>query len=709
MDHIAVLVIVVDGDIVVGVGDPAASAGGSLLPGQDGGRHSVDLSGTQCYGSGPFIGVEAAVGVAAVHRLENQVIVHGVGRIGHAVDGPGDGAGVGVIGGLTCGNSDAVLHQIKVVADNIRQGVDVVGRADGVVDGVAELLGIAGQEEQALGADRLHGLHTAIHLAVGNRLHDAEYIDPLGLDAIAHRRDLLQQFGCGCRAVRADIGPAIGDKDDSCFPALVAAPLDQFLRLLQRFGVVGTAIGIIIQDKVRNSAVILGEIEESIQMGGKRHHSHPVVIARGVQQLVRHIQQLGLHTGKLGVAVRLQVAHCGHGAGVVHHKDEVHALRLVVVELELHFCLGLVLIGPAGGLGNLGIAAAGPVVLTQTAALPAGGDGKAIQAGGLIQSELPGQNVLHPGNQIREFHKDIAIAQLGRRRDGQVGNLITILEGEIAHIGAAVGDHDFSAEFRAGLKRGGADGTKACPLGEGEGRQIVAVAERTGADFSHIANLKSLNAPIAGKESIVTFRLHSIFFAKHFDGLCLTLYNTLRDHQETGGVAMIRKGTAADLDRAEAIYHEILDHQAATVNYTNWIKGVYPTRADARRALEAGTFFVMEEDGQVVGVANLNHIQPPEYAKLSWSIPAEGDEVLVIHTLCIPPSCSGHGYAKAFVAFAIEHGRSLGCKAIRLDTYEGNLPAISLYSGLGFHDVGITLFHFENAIWENLRCFEYPL
>ena len=63
---------------------------------------------------------------------------------------------------------------------------------------------------------------------------------------------------------------------------------------------------------------------------------------------------------------------------------------------------------------------------------------------------------------------------------------------------------------------------------------------------------------------------------------------------------MIRKATAADLDRAEAIYHEILDHQAATVNYTNWIKGVYPTREDARRALEAGTFFVMEEDGQVV-------------------------------------------------------------------------------------------------------------
>ena len=172
---------------------------------------------------------------------------------------------------------------------------------------------------------------------------------------------------------------------------------------------------------------------------------------------------------------------------------------------------------------------------------------------------------------------------------------------------------------------------------------------------------------------------------------------------------MIRKGTPADLDRAEEIYNEILDQQAAAVNYTNWVKGVYPTREDARRALEAGTLFVMEEGGEVVGVANLNHIQPPEYAKLSWSVPARGEEVLVIHTLCIRPACSGRGYARAFVAFAAEHGRSLGCKAIRLDTYEGNLPAISLYSALGFRDAGSALFHFENAIWETLRCFECPL
>ncbi len=171
----------------------------------------------------------------------------------------------------------------------------------------------------------------------------------------------------------------------------------------------------------------------------------------------------------------------------------------------------------------------------------------------------------------------------------------------------------------------------------------------------------------------------------------------------------IRKGTAADLDAAEGIYHAILDHQAATVNYTNWIKGKYPTRRDAEDAVKAGTFYVMEEDGRVVGCVNLNQIQPPEYDKIHWSIPAAPEEVLVIHTLCIPPEESGRGYARAFVAFSEELARSMGCKVIRLDTYEGNKPALAMYPKLGYTPVGKTRFHFQNVIWEYLECFDKAL
>ncbi len=169
---------------------------------------------------------------------------------------------------------------------------------------------------------------------------------------------------------------------------------------------------------------------------------------------------------------------------------------------------------------------------------------------------------------------------------------------------------------------------------------------------------------------------------------------------------MIRKATAADLDGCAQVYEEHLDHEAATVNYTNWQKGLYPTRATAQTALAAGTLYVYEEDGQIVGCANLNHIQPAEYANIPWAIPAQGEQVLVIHTLVFRPAYTGGGRGRRFVAFAERLAQELGCTVIRLDTYEGNEPAKAFYPKLGYQYAGITEFFFEHFIWENLVCYE---
>lgn len=171
----------------------------------------------------------------------------------------------------------------------------------------------------------------------------------------------------------------------------------------------------------------------------------------------------------------------------------------------------------------------------------------------------------------------------------------------------------------------------------------------------------------------------------------------------------IRKGTAADLDSCARIYDAHLDHEASHVNYTNWAKGLYPTRATAQKALDADTLYVYEEDGEVVGCANLNHVQPKEYANIPWTIPAEGNQVLVIHTLVFLPTHTGGGRGRHFVAFAEELGRAQGCKVIRLDTWEGNEPAKAFYPKLGYSYAGVTEFFFENFIWENLFCYEKAL
>ena len=160
----------------------------------------------------------------------------------------------------------------------------------------------------------------------------------------------------------------------------------------------------------------------------------------------------------------------------------------------------------------------------------------------------------------------------------------------------------------------------------------------------------------------------------------------------------IRKGTSADLNGIERIYDAILTEEEQGRGHTNWQRGVYPTRKDAQEALNAGTLHVAVEGNDVVAAANLNHIQLPEYDDIDWAFPAEGDEVMVIHTLVVCPHQSGKGIGRAFVAYAEELGRSQGCKVMRLDTYEGNTPAAALYRKLGYRDAGKTKFNFYGII-----------
>lgn len=172
---------------------------------------------------------------------------------------------------------------------------------------------------------------------------------------------------------------------------------------------------------------------------------------------------------------------------------------------------------------------------------------------------------------------------------------------------------------------------------------------------------------------------------------------------------MIRVATEDDILEIENIYNEILDYEEQTVSYTNWKKGLYPTVDYAKRAIDDSTIFVGEDEKGIYGCVVLNSIQPKEYDNISWVTKAEANEIMVIHTLCIRPSESGKGKARIMMEFIEKYAKEGGYKVIRLDTYEGNIPAGSLYPKLGYLYVGTTKFHFQNVIWENLKCFEKSL
>ena len=169
---------------------------------------------------------------------------------------------------------------------------------------------------------------------------------------------------------------------------------------------------------------------------------------------------------------------------------------------------------------------------------------------------------------------------------------------------------------------------------------------------------------------------------------------------------MIRKATKNDLDWIEASYTELLIREATRGSHTNWQLGVYPTRETAQKSLDEQTLYVLEEEDGLCGSMILNQTQPEVYDQISWSFLAEPEEVLLIHTLCIPPSKAGRGFGKAMVCFAEEEAREMGCKAIRLDTYIGNKPAASLYRSLGYRYAGKAATLHEGVIPEELIFFE---
>ncbi len=160
---------------------------------------------------------------------------------------------------------------------------------------------------------------------------------------------------------------------------------------------------------------------------------------------------------------------------------------------------------------------------------------------------------------------------------------------------------------------------------------------------------------------------------------------------------MIRKATEKDVDSITRIYDSILDREENGQASIGWARGVYPTRDTARSGVERGDMYVFEdnETHEIVAAAVVNHTQMDSYAGGKWSIEAEGDEVMVLHTLVVDPRTAGKGVGKAFVAFYEETAHKAGCKTLRMDTQAKNTAARALYRRLGYKEIGIVACDFN--------------
>ena len=113
----------------------------------------------------------------------------------------------------------------------------------------------------------------------------------------------------------------------------------------------------------------------------------------------------------------------------------------------------------------------------------------------------------------------------------------------------------------------------------------------------------------------------------------------------------IRPGTASDIARVKEIYDAIHTAEEAGTVSIGWVRGVYPTRATAQAALDAGELFVLADGGTVYAAGRINREQVPVYAEVPWAHDVPPEQVLVLHTLVVDPAAAGHGYGTQFVRF----------------------------------------------------------
>ena len=146
----------------------------------------------------------------------------------------------------------------------------------------------------------------------------------------------------------------------------------------------------------------------------------------------------------------------------------------------------------------------------------------------------------------------------------------------------------------------------------------------------------------------------------------------------------IVKGTVNDIEELEHLYNDLNDYLALHTNYPGWIKGIYPVKETAVLGIEEKNLYVIRTEKGIAGSVIINNIPESGYANVDWGIDLDYKNIHVIHTLTVHPEYLKKGIGKKLMEFIVKYSEELQIKAIRLDVFEKNMPAISLYKKYGF-------------------------
>lgn len=150
-----------------------------------------------------------------------------------------------------------------------------------------------------------------------------------------------------------------------------------------------------------------------------------------------------------------------------------------------------------------------------------------------------------------------------------------------------------------------------------------------------------------------------------------------------------RTACEKDIECIAEIYDKIHTEEEQGRFTIGWKRGIYPIKDTALAALEQSELFVYEEEGCILGSAIINHTQNDVYSKGHWRYHAEGNRIMVLHTLAVNPEEGRKGVGGRFINFYESLAREKHCQVLRLDTSKTNSLARRMYAKHGYTEAGI--------------------
>lgn len=171
----------------------------------------------------------------------------------------------------------------------------------------------------------------------------------------------------------------------------------------------------------------------------------------------------------------------------------------------------------------------------------------------------------------------------------------------------------------------------------------------------------------------------------------------------------LRIATEADFSAVRAFYDELIDEMASRPYHPMWSKEGHPSDDYLRAAIAAGELWLADSAIGIAGVMVINGEANKGYKQVTWNIPAEQGEFVVVHAFAVSARHQGRGLGSAMMQAVICRARAEGKKSIRLDLIDFNRPTEKIYLKLGFTKCAQIKLYYPDVEWQTFHLFEYAL